>query len=90
MVPLDLDALVASVQKTGRAVIVHEAHRRAGPGAEIAALLAERCIDYLEGPILRVAAANVPIPYNPDLERFVLPTTEDIATAVQQLVRYRI
>ncbi|NOX63007.1 MAG: alpha-ketoacid dehydrogenase subunit beta [Chloroflexi bacterium] len=90
LVPLDLDALIASVRKTGRAVIVHEAHRRAGPGAEIAALLAEKAIDYLEAPILRVAAANVPIPYNPDLERFVLPTAEDIVEAVMKLIRYEI
>lgn len=88
LVPLDAEALIKSVQKTHRAVIVHEAHRRAGPGAEIAAVLAEQAIGYLDAPILRVATKNVPFPYNPDLERFILPTVDDIVEAIEGLVRY--
>lgn len=90
LVPLDADTLVASVKKTGRAVIVHEAHRRAGPGAEIAALLAEEAIGYLDAPILRLAAKNIPFPYNPDLERSMLPSADDIVAAIEGLVTYRL
>lgn len=90
LVPLDAETLVASVKKTGRAVIVHEAHRRAGPGAEIAALLAEEAIGYLDAPILRVAAKNIPFPYNPDLERSMLPSADDIVAAIEGLVTYRL
>lgn len=88
LVPLDTMILVESVKKTGRAVIVHEAHRRAGPGAEIAAILAEEAIGYLDGPILRVATKNVPIPYNPELEASILPSVEDIVEAVEGLTGY--
>lgn len=88
LVPLDTAALVESVKKTGRAVILHEAHRRAGPGAEIAAVLAEEAIGYLDAPILRVATKNVPFPYSPELEDFILPGIEDIVGAVEGLVRY--
>lgn len=90
LVPLDTAALVESVKKTHRAVIVHEAHRRAGPGAEIAALLAEEAIGYLDAPILRLATKNVPFPYHPELEKFILPGVEDIVGAVSQLVRYEL
>jgi pyruvate/2-oxoglutarate/acetoin dehydrogenase E1 component len=74
LVPLDITTLIDSVKKTNRVVIVHEAHRRAGPGAEIAAILAEEAIGYLDAPIIRVATKNVPFPYNPDLENFMLPS----------------
>jgi pyruvate dehydrogenase E1 component beta subunit len=87
LVPLDAAALVASVKKTGRAVIAHEAHKRAGPGAEIAAVLAEQAVDYLDAPILRVAARNVPLPYAPELEQFVLPGVDDIVAAVRSVMR---
>lgn len=88
LVPLDTGTLIGSVKKTHRAIITHEAHRRAGPGAEIAALLAEEAIGYLDAPIKRVATKNVPFPYHPDLEKFVLPGVEDIVEAVTGLVRY--
>jgi pyruvate dehydrogenase E1 component beta subunit len=90
LVPLDAAALVASVRKTHRAVIVHEAHRRAGPGAEIAAVLAEEAIGYLDAPVVRVATKNVPFPYNPALEQFILPEVDDIIEAVSGVVRYRL
>jgi len=83
LVPLDTETLIQSAAKTSRVVIVHEAHLRAGPGAEIAATLAEEAIEYLDGPILRVAAKNVPLPYSPVLEGFVLPDVQDIVTAAR-------
>ncbi|HET6445458.1 MAG TPA: alpha-ketoacid dehydrogenase subunit beta [candidate division Zixibacteria bacterium] len=86
LVPLDKETLIRSVAKTSRVVIAHEAHRRAGPAAEIAAILAEEAIEYLDGPILRVGAKNVPLPYSPILENYVLPGTNEIVEAVRMLV----
>lgn len=83
LVPLDSETLIRSAIKTGRVVIAHEAHRRAGPGAEIAAVMAEEAMDYLDGPIVRVAARNVPLPYSPVLESFVLPDVNDIVEAAR-------
>lgn len=90
LVPFDTDTVVESVKKTGRAVIVHEAHLRAGPGAEIAAVLAEQAIGYLDAPVIRVATKNVPFPYNPDLEKFILPGVDDIVQSVEGVVSYQL
>jgi acetoin:2,6-dichlorophenolindophenol oxidoreductase subunit beta len=84
LIPLDIHTLIESVAKTGRVVIAHEAHLRSGPGAEIAAVLAERAIEYLDGPILRVAADNVPLPYSPELEQCVLPDVDDVVQAAKR------
>ncbi len=83
LVPLDKETLIRSAAKTGRVVIAHEAHRRSGPAAEIAAVLAEEAIEYLDGPIVRVAARNVPLPYSPILENYVLPGVEDLVRAAR-------
>ena len=83
LVPLDAQSLIDSVAKTGRVVIAHEAHVRSGPGAEIAAVLAERAVEFLDGPVLRVGAKNVPLPYSPELEQTVLPGVEDVYQAVR-------
>ena len=85
LVPLDRQTLIDSVAKTGRIVIAHEAHLRNGPGAEIAAMLAEEAVEYLDGPILRVGAKNVPLPYSPELEQYVLPGVEDVVQAARRL-----
>lgn len=85
LVPLDIETLIQSVAKTSRVVIAHEAHLRSGPAAEIAAVLAEEAIEFLDGPIIRVGAKNVPLPYSPVLEDFVLPGTEEIVKAVRKL-----
>ncbi len=83
LVPLDTETLIASAAKTSRVVVAHEAHLRSGPGAEIAAMLAEEVIEYLDGPIRRVGAKNVPLPYNPGLERYVLPDVDEMVEAVR-------
>ena len=90
LVPFDKETVINSVQKTGRVIIVHEAHQRGGPGAEIAALIAEEAVQWLDSPIVRVAAKNVPLPYSPILEEYVLPSVEDIVRAVTGLVAYRL
>jgi 2-oxoisovalerate dehydrogenase E1 component len=86
LVPLDEATVLASVAKTGRLVIAHEAVKRGGWGAEVAALVAERAIDTLDAPIVRVAARNVPMPYNDSLERAAIPTQQDIAAAIRGLL----
>src|SRR2546422_583201 len=86
LVPLDEATILASVAKTGRLVIVHEAVKRGGWGAELAALVAERVLDVLDAPIVRVAARNVPMPYNDSLERATIPSQQDIAAALRGVV----
>ncbi len=84
--PLDLDAIVASVSKTGRAVVVHEAPRTCGFGAELAALIQERCVLHLEAPIARVTGFDTPFPYT--LEAEYLPRAPRILRALRETVRY--
>ncbi|MBI4255990.1 MAG: dehydrogenase E1 component subunit alpha/beta [Candidatus Rokubacteria bacterium] len=86
LVPLDEATVLASVAKTGRLVIAHEAVKRGGWGAEVAALVAERAIDTLDAPIVRVATRNVPMPYNDSLERAAIPSQQDIAAAIRGLL----
>lgn len=83
LVPLDKETLIKSVAKTSRVVVASEAHLRAGPGAEISAILAEEAIEYLDGPVARVGALNVPLPYSPILEAHALPDVDDIVEAVR-------
>jgi acetoin:2,6-dichlorophenolindophenol oxidoreductase subunit beta len=83
--PLDKETILASVEKTGRVVLAHEASKPGGPGSEVAAIIAEEAVDLLEGPIKRVAAPDVPIPQSLHLERFYVPTADDIADAVREL-----
>jgi acetoin:2,6-dichlorophenolindophenol oxidoreductase subunit beta len=87
LVPLDKAAIIASVQKTGRLVVVHEAVKRGGFGGEIASLIAEEAFDYLDAPIKRVAGRNVPIAFNETLERKAVPSADDIVVAARSLIR---
>jgi 2-oxoisovalerate dehydrogenase E1 component len=86
LVPLDEEAILESVRKTHRLVIVHEAVRRGGFGAEVAAVVTERALDELDAPIVRLGARNVPMPYNDRLEQATIPSREDIAAAVRSLL----
>jgi 2-oxoisovalerate dehydrogenase E1 component len=86
LVPLDEATILESVRKTHRAVVVHEAVKRGGFGAEVAALIMEHAMDDLDAPVVRVAARNVPMPYNDSLEKATIPSREDILTAVRGLV----
>lgn len=84
--PLDVDTIVGSVSKTGRALIVHEAPITGGFGGELAAVIAEsEAFDYLDAPVRRLAGRNIPIPYNRTLERATVPQIEDIITAARLL-----
>jgi pyruvate/2-oxoglutarate/acetoin dehydrogenase E1 component len=83
LVPLDTDAILTSIAKTNRLVIVEEAHLRAGAGAEIAAFVAEHGFDLLDAPIRRVGALDVPVPFSPPLEQAVLPDEQRIEAALR-------
>ncbi|EQB72162.1 MAG: hypothetical protein AMDU1_APLC00013G0074 [Thermoplasmatales archaeon A-plasma] len=85
--PLDIDAISASVKKTGRVMIVHEAPRTLGMGAEISAMISERMIEYLYAPILRVTGPDTPFPYR--LEDHYLPNEKRIMDAVDRLLKFR-
>ena len=74
LVPLDRQALLASVRRTNRLIVVHEANLTGGFGGEIAALAGEHAFDFLDAPVVRVAAADTPVPYAPELEDAVLPS----------------
>ncbi len=88
LLPLDDEALAATVRKTNRVLIVHEDTRTGGLAGEITARLNERCFEWLDAPIRRVCAHDVPLPYAPPLEDFVLPQTEDIVAACRWLAAY--
>jgi len=84
--PLDEDALVASVQKTNRCVVAHEAITRMGYGAEIAAVLQHRAFDWLDAPIERVGARFCPLPFAPVMEEWVVPHANDVLEAIRRTV----
>jgi pyruvate dehydrogenase E1 component beta subunit len=84
--PLDKETILKSVQKTNRALIVHEAQKTAGAGAEIAAVIAEEAFDYLDTPIRRLCAKDTPIPFAPILENFVIPQVSDIVEEARSIL----
>ncbi|MBI5273272.1 MAG: MFS transporter [Chlamydiia bacterium] len=88
LVPLDFEAILASVQKTGKFLVIHEAPRNCGFGAELAARVAEEAFLFLDAPVMRVAGKDCPIPYCKDLEEEVLPKTKDLEEALRKLSIY--
>ena len=85
--PFDVETVIRSVTKTGRAIVVTEACRTGGPAAEISARIQEECFDFLEEPIVRVAGEDVPIPVAPALETNSVPSVELITAVIRKLVR---
>jgi 2-oxoisovalerate dehydrogenase E1 component len=83
--PLDEAAILDSVRKTNRLMIVHEGWKRGGWGAEISALVTEKAFDWLDAPVARLGAPDVPMPFNDALERSVIPSAEKIAAAVRAM-----
>jgi pyruvate/2-oxoglutarate/acetoin dehydrogenase E1 component len=86
LIPFDKKTVVDSVKKTGRIVIVTEDCKTAGVSAEIAAIVAEEALDYLDAPIKRVAEPDTPIPFSPALEQYVIPTEKSIIRSVKEVV----
>jgi pyruvate/2-oxoglutarate/acetoin dehydrogenase E1 component len=88
LLPMDDESIVATVKKTNRVLIVHEDTRTGGVAGEIAARINEHAIEWLDAPILRVTAADVPLPFAPPLEDYVLPQVADIVSVARRLTAY--
>jgi 2-oxoisovalerate dehydrogenase E1 component beta subunit len=88
LLPFDEEAILTSVAKTGYAIVLHEAPRTGGFGAEIAATIAEKAFEYLEAPIVRVTAPDTPVPYSPPLEDFYVPGKDDVLEVAKKLLAY--
>jgi 2-oxoisovalerate dehydrogenase E1 component beta subunit len=86
--PLDREAILASVKKTNRLLVVHEDSRTGGLAGEIAMTVCENAFDVLDAPIARVAGLDTPVPYAPSLEEFFLPNTEKVVAAGRELAQY--
>ena len=83
--PMDEEAIIGSVKKTHRLVIVQETWRQCSVSSEVAAVVAEKALDYLDAPVVRVTAKDVPVPFSPVLENYVLPQEADIVAAVRRV-----
>lgn len=86
LVPMDYDTIIKSVKKTGRAVVVNEACKRGSISGEIASVIMEKAFEYLDAPVMRVGAKNVPIPFSRVLEQEVLPDEKNIIEAVKEII----
>lgn len=86
LIPLDFETILKSVKKTGRVVVAYSGNKTNGIGAEIAARLAEEGFQYLEKPVFRVAGRDTPIPFAPNLEKYVIPQEQDIYDAVMNVM----
>lgn len=88
LLPLDKKAIFNTVKKTSKVVVLHEQTKTGGIGAEVSALISENCFDYLDGPIIRVAAPDTPVPYSAKMEEVFIPQTKDVIAAVEKLMHY--
>jgi 2-oxoisovalerate dehydrogenase E1 component beta subunit len=88
LAPLDRDAILTTVAKTSRVMLLHEATRTGGIGGELAAIIAEEAFEYLDAPIVRVASVDAPVPYSPPLEAAFLPSVDKVVEAARKLVEY--
>src|SRR5579872_767908 len=88
LLPLDEEAILASVRKTAKAILLHEDTLTGGVGGEIAARIAEKAFEYLDGPLLRVAAPDTPVPYSPPLEAAFLPSLDKVLEKARWLAEY--
>ncbi|MCC2642752.1 MAG: putative 2-oxoisovalerate dehydrogenase, beta subunit (Transketolase) [Nitrospira sp.] len=88
LIPLDKETIYASVRKTSKAIMLHEDNKTGGIGAEISSLLVEDCFDCLDGPILRIAPPDTPVPFSTPLEEFFLPKVSDIVAGAKKLAAY--
>jgi 2-oxoisovalerate dehydrogenase E1 component beta subunit len=88
LVPLDEEAILASVRKTSKVLVLHEDTRSGGFGGEIAATIAEEAFEDLDAPLVRIAAPDSPVPFSPPLEKAFLPQVEDVVAAIRKLAAY--
>ena len=88
LAPLDKDAILATVKKTNRVLILHEASITGGIGGEISAIIAEEAFEWLDAPVIRVASIDSPVPFAPRLEDYYLPSLEEITDSCRKLANY--
>ena len=88
LAPMDDEAIVATVRKTNRVLVAHEDTRTGGVAGEVIARINELCFEWLDAPVRRVCAHDVPLPYAPTLEDYVLPQTSDLVAASRWLAAY--
>jgi len=86
--PLDEDLILSSVKKCGKVIILYEANRSGGVGAEVAAIIAEEGFNYLDAPPVRISGFDTPVPYSPPMEEFYLPSVDDVVRAAKKLASY--
>ncbi|MDK2985987.1 MAG: acetoin:2,6-dichlorophenolindophenol oxidoreductase subunit beta [Clostridia bacterium] len=86
LVPLDKETIIQSVMKTGRVIIIDEGHKTCGVAAELATVVNEEAFDYLDVPIKRICAPDVPVPFSPSLEKFLTPSEEQITKAIKEIM----
>jgi 2-oxoisovalerate dehydrogenase E1 component beta subunit len=88
LLPLDVDAILATARKTSKVMLLHEDTRTGGLGGEIAALISENVFEYLDGPIMRITAPDTPVPFSPPLEEAFLPNARTVVEKARWLFRY--
>jgi 2-oxoisovalerate dehydrogenase E1 component beta subunit len=88
LAPLDKESILASVKKTSRAMILHEASLTGGIGGEISAIISQEAFEWLDAPVVRVASLDTPVPYSPPLEDYYLPQVKDVVDAARKLAAY--
>ncbi len=88
IIPWDREAVLSSVARTGKLLVLHEDTRTAGFGAEIAATVGEESFEYLDAPVVRVAAPDTPVPFSPPLEKAFIPQVDDVVQAIERLAAY--
>ena len=88
LAPLDKESILASVKKTSRALILHEASLTGGIGGEISAIISQEAFEWLDAPVVRLASIDTPVPYSPPLEDYYLPQVNDVVEAARKLAAY--
>jgi len=88
LLPLDKEGIFSSVKKTNKVIMLHEATKTGGIGAEVSSIISEEIFDYLAGPIIRITAPDTPIPYSPPMEEFYIPKASDVVSAAEKLAAY--
>jgi pyruvate/2-oxoglutarate/acetoin dehydrogenase E1 component len=88
LAPLDKDAILSTVKKTSRAMILHEASLTGGIGGEISAIIGEEAFEWLDAPVIRLASIDAPVPFAPQMEDYFLPSIDDVVAAARRLAAY--
>ena len=88
VLPWDKEAVLASVRKTSKVLVLHEDTRTGGFGAEIAATIADEAFEDLDGPVRRIAAPDTPVPFSPPLEKAFIPQVDDVVVGLRELAEY--